>query len=134
MEHMKAIMASCSYCGGSGIEVYDEGSMRVEADCYHCNGSGTVDEETAFHDCLEEVATQMAVEYVQEYKKYKNECPDGEGFDFCAAENMMTPFDYEKSLVYFYIPVYMDRLDELSHEAQIDLIKKVRAGEVITPL
>ena len=134
MEHMGAIMATCSYCGGSGIEVYDEDDQRIEADCYHCCGTGAVDDETAFHDYLASVATIMAQTHVSEFKRHVNENPDGEGFDFMAAEDMMTPWDFERSLVYSYVGEFMERLNGLSFEEQREYVRKMIEDEGIEPL
>jgi hypothetical protein len=76
----------------------------------------------------------MAMVHVQEYKKYRNEDSEGEGFDFCAAENMMTPWEYEQWLIYDHVPQFMDRLLELSESEQREYIRKLIAGERIDPL
>ena len=141
MERMGVIMAECSYCNGSGIEVYDDEydsqsqiKFLVESDCYHCGGTGSIDDDTAFHDCLESVATIMAQAHVDEFKKRVNQDPDGEDFAFMAAENMATPFDFERCLVYSYVGEFMKRLGSVPFETQREYVRKMYANEAIEPL
>jgi hypothetical protein len=128
-------MATCTRCNGNGYEFPDD---ECYAGCYyhclHCGGSGTVDDETAYQDKLQGVALVMADVHVREYKKYKDEDPDGEGFAFCAAENMMSEWDYRKSLVYEYMSVYMNRLDKCTKDQVDEYIRKLDSNENIEPL
>jgi hypothetical protein len=93
-------MPKCSRCQGTGVDVYDEDDRRVEDTCYHCAGSGHVDEELDFQDRLGCVATSLAYRAESEYRKACNEDPDGDGYDLGAYENQMMPFDYFRSRVW----------------------------------
>ncbi len=127
-------MPTCTRCFGEGYETYEEDGRMVTDACYHCGTTGKIDEETFYHDQLGEVATAMAVAHVQEYKKFRNEDPDGEGFEFCAAENMMSPWDYERCLVYDHVDVFGQRLAALSASEKRAYVDKLIAGEKIEPI
>ena len=127
-------MPVCSRCFGEGFDTYEEDGRMVTDTCYHCGGTGKIDEETHYQDQLTEVATVMAVAHVQEYKKFKDEDPDGEGFEFCAAERMMTSWDYERCLVWDYTDQFAQRLSALPLEQQRAYVEKLNAREKIEPL
>jgi len=84
----------CHRCSGTGYEEYEEDGRIVGDACYHCGKTGEIDEEQHWQDQLASVATTLAINEEREYRKSCNENPDGEGYDFCAAENMMTSYDY----------------------------------------
>lgn len=86
-------MVKCSKCD-NGKVTYDEDGRTVTDVCYHCLGSGSIDEDTHFHDRLGNVGKTLAYLAESEYRQWRNEDPEGEGYDFCAAENMMTSYDY----------------------------------------
>ncbi len=88
-------MATCSRCQGEGEESYEEDPGRMVTDvCYHCGGSGQVDEETDFHDRLHAVAATLAYQKESEYRKACDSDPDGDGYELCAAENGYRSYDY----------------------------------------
>lgn len=127
-------MATCSRCNGTGCEYYeDDGRMQADA-CYHCGNTGIVDDEVDFRDALEHVATVMAWKHVKQYKQYCDSNPEGEGFDFAAAENMMTSWDYEKSLVYDYVPQFLNKLLDLEVSEQEAYIRKDAESIPFEPL
>ncbi|MFA6270653.1 MAG: hypothetical protein WC657_05620 [Candidatus Paceibacterota bacterium] len=127
-------MVNCSRCSGTGYEYYeDDGRMQKDA-CYHCGATGQVDEETDFHDQLAWVATAMAYESVKQSIRNMNDDPDGEGFYFHAAENMMSPHDMEQSMVYERVGDFLENLDKLSSEEQKEYVRKLHALEEIQPI
>ena len=90
-------MAKCSRCQGEGEEfTEEEGHPQggVYETCYHCGGSGEVDEETDFHDRLHRVAATLAYQKESDYRKACDSDPDGDGYDLCAAENGYLTHDY----------------------------------------
>jgi hypothetical protein len=87
-------MAKCSRCQGQGEETYDEDDRRVTDVCYHCAGSGQVDDDTDFHDRLESVASSIAYVMESDYRRAVNSDPDGDGYDLGGYENGMMPHDY----------------------------------------
>lgn len=93
-------MPECSRCRGSGEDVYDDEDGRWTDVCYHCAGSGQVEEELDFQDRLGCVATALAYRAESDYRKAVNSDPDGDGYDLGAYENMMMPDDYFRSRVW----------------------------------
>ncbi len=127
-------MCECLRCGGTGWEYYEEDGRMVQDACYHCGNTGQVDEETDFNDRLHEVASEMAYKSVQQTIKNMNDDPDGEGFAFCAAENMTTPWELEQGMVYERIGTFMDELSKLTFEEQKEYVRKLEAREEIQPI
>lgn len=115
-------MLDCRRCGGSGEDCYDEDDRRIVDVCYHCAGSGKVDEETDYHDRLHNVASALAYQAEVEYRKACDSDPEGEGYDFRAAENMMHARDYFMARVYDRTEEIMGQLLERSSEDQDLLI------------
>lgn len=62
-------METCGRCGGVGQQTWDEDGRRVSDVCYHCGGTGQVDEESARALRLEAVAYKLAVQTVQAMRK-----------------------------------------------------------------
>jgi hypothetical protein len=116
------MMATCSVCNGTGQETFDEGGQLVSDACYHCSTTGEVDEETALHDRLKEVAYTLAYQEEKEYRKAMNEDPDGNGYDLHAYENMMHPEEYFRARVWDRVYDYSYKLFFLSMEAKLLLI------------
>lgn len=126
-------MPTCIRCNGTGENYFDDNGEGFEP-CYHCGGSGQVEEKTYHSDMLQAVASAMGWEYAKQYRKYRNEDSDGEGFDFCAAENGMSAYDYMKVLAWNQESDYYNQLIQLSMEAQKEYIRKLTSKEVIVPL
>lgn len=95
-------MPTCRSCCGQGFVTYEEEDREVRDDCYHCGTTGNVDEDADFADRLTAMANAMAYKKVSEYKKARDTGDAGfeEDFAFCAAENMMTEYDYFRTLVW----------------------------------
>jgi hypothetical protein len=87
-------MPKCSRCNGQGRESYDEDNRVVTDVCYHCAGSGEVEPEVALQDHLLKVAYALAYQEETKYRKARDNDPEGEGYEFCAAENMLSVNDY----------------------------------------
>ncbi len=114
-------MPICGACGGSGsvlscdpVEV----ARGIDEPCYHCGTTGKVSEEQAKRYRLVSVAGQLAEQEVEAWRASCNLNPDGEGWAFRAAENMMAERDYTLAV----IMETQDRieiwLDCLTEEAQ----------------
>jgi hypothetical protein len=127
-------MPKCNRCLGMGYDEYEEDGRQIHEACYHCGNTGEISEEEYFHDCLGFIAGGMAYKTVLERKRAMNEDPEGEGFDFCAAENMMTSFDYFEMLVYDYTAPYYNALLNLSKDIQKEYVRKYLNNEYIEPL
>jgi len=112
----------CSRCNGTGYEEYDEDYAQVYDSCYHCGETGYVSDESAWQDELAKVASTLAYYHVSEMRGYYNSNPDGEGWDFCAAENMMTGSDYFRAKCWEYESVFINQLMELTVETQKVLV------------
>lgn len=102
----------CGQCQGEG-EVWEDEEGHPQGGvfdvCYHCAGSGKVDEETDFHDRLHAVAASLAYQQESDYKKACNEDPDGDGYDLCGAENGLSSYDYFRVRVW-------ERTDRIAQE------------------
>lgn len=112
----------CEKCGGEGEVSYEEDGRMVTDVCYRCGGSGKVDEETAHHTRLEGVCGILADVYVEARRKAYNEDPEGEGWDFRAAENMMTPHDYTMGMKYDFAAIFGEMVGKLDERLQNALI------------
>ena len=115
-------MNTCKRCAGSGIESWFEDGRHQQMTCYHCSGGGEVDDETDYQDRLGNVAGTLAYMHVCEMKDRYNSDPEGEGWDFRAAENMMSSRDYFDMHVYDYTCMYAEQLADLPVESQRLLI------------
>jgi hypothetical protein len=93
----------CVRCDGEGVETFYDGGFynsRLEQHtCYHCNGSGYVDDETTFHDQLYSVAYSLSAHYVYSMIQEMNNDPEGDGFCLMAAENGLSERDYIDHLI-----------------------------------
>lgn len=109
----------CSRCYGMGYEEYEEDYGRTVRDtCYHCSGSGKVDEETDFQDKLGDVAYTLATGAVYKIIQSCNSDPDGEGWNFRAAENMMSERDYTMGYIDDYQAHYLNDLLDMDRGSQ----------------
>lgn len=84
----------CPRCHGEGYQEYDEDGRTVKDACYHCGTTGKVDPDSYFHDQLLGVANTLARQEEAEYRQWRDSDPDGDGYDLCAAENLMHTNDY----------------------------------------
>jgi len=91
---------SCSFCNGSGSQFLEEYNFQVEDACYHCLGSGKVNESTMNIDKEVELSMIIAEKMVSNHIKWVDDQEEGEGFSFSAAENQMTTWDYRMELVW----------------------------------
>ncbi len=115
-------MATCSSCYGIGYhEDYEDGRYFQE-DCYHCRGTGEVDQHTAYLDKLEQVIYALASRHLNQVISDYNSNPDGEGWSFGAAESMMTDSEYYQYHLNNYIEDFAKRLVEMSQQDQQLLI------------
>lgn len=112
----------CVRCNGEGIEYFEEDYRPQSHICYHCSGSGFVDDEMAFHDKLNQVAMTLATYHVSDMQKAIDSDPYGEGWNFHAAENMMSGRDYFSMKVYDYAAVFSQQLQDFSLEDKEFLI------------
>lgn len=115
-------MPDCSRCHGEGEETYDEDGRTVTDVCYHCAGSGKVDEDTHFHDKLHSVASALAYQAESQYRKACNSDPDGDGYDLGAYENQMMPYDYFRCRVWEREPEIAEKLLAMPRSDQEFLI------------
>lgn len=96
-------MNVCVRCDGEGIEFFSDGTFydaRLEQHiCYHCNGTGFVDDEANFHDQLFAVAYALASHKVYSMIQEMNNDPESDGFCLMAAENGLSQSDYTQHLI-----------------------------------
>ena len=91
---------TCEKCNGSGNQCWTEDDREVLDMCYACAGSGKVDEDALHSQRMQKVIAIIAQNIILGLREACNEDPCGEGWDFAAAENMMTEWDYTKTRIY----------------------------------
>ena len=115
-------MNACTRCGGAGYETYEDDGRMVRDACYHCGTSGHIDDDTLFHDKLAGVASAIANANVSAMRKARNSDEEGEDWDFCAAENMMSGHDYFRVKVWEETDSILADMDGLDYETQKVLV------------
>lgn len=115
-------MNACTRCGGAGYETYEDDGRMVRDACYHCGTSGHIDDDTLFHDKLAGVASAIAIANVSAMRKARNSDEEGEDWDFCAAENMMSGHDYFRVKVWEETDSILADMDGLDYETQKVLV------------
>jgi hypothetical protein len=116
-------MPKCTRCNGSGIEEIEEDGRMIRDACYHCSNTGEIDEHTLYNDRLESVANTLAYHEVREMRMNRNSDPYGEGWDFCAAENGMTAYEYTQVAMWNKLPEIYNQLSLMPKEDQKLLIE-----------
>jgi hypothetical protein len=99
----------------------------VTETCWHCAGSGEVEPEVALQDHLLRVAHALAIQEETEYRKARDNDPEGEGYEFCAAENMMSAHDYFEGRVSdrkFKLVAQMQQLNSSIQNALLEWYEK----------
>ena len=123
----------CGKCD-NGTQHYDDDGLMVSDTCYHCGGSGRIDPRLDFEDKLMSAAMCMAIKHIAEYIAIRNENPDGEDFEFMAAENQCSVHDYEQMLVIDAQYEFMEAIERLSEGEQMKLVHKLVKNEKIEPI
>jgi hypothetical protein len=114
----------CGVCGGAGAQRSldpEEERRGIEDVCYHCAGTGRIDEETQRHDRRARFAEQLASLVVSDMRVARDE--DTEDFAFCAAENGMSERDYATTLVWDWAARFgqaLDMIDVTLLDAMVD--------------
>jgi hypothetical protein len=115
-------MEICSRCNGEGYEYFVEDFREFRDACYHCGTTGMIDDNKAYHDKIHKVAVFLAHCEVEDYRKAVDSNPDGEGWEFRAAESMMSGWELYQSCVYNYAEEYHYLLTKMDLEGQDLLI------------
>jgi hypothetical protein len=136
----------CQY----GWVLHDEDGRQFYDACYHCGNTGWISDEQAFMNRVRGVAGTLAYEAVMRLKKGADSNPDGEGWAFHAAENMLHEHEYTQGRVWEYesrmmavleqmgerdrllLEVLVDRLDP-EGKAEEPQVNGERPGEVEEP-
>jgi len=115
-------MHTCNSCNGSGYQdFYEDNRLFIET-CYHCGGAGKVDSSSYRETELSEVANTLAYWHIEQMKANINSNPDGEGWDFRAAENGMSSEEYSQMTFFHYSNSFFSELLQMSNEQQDLLI------------
>jgi hypothetical protein len=115
-------MPTCGRCGGSGRETYEEDGRQVTDACYHCGTTGQIDDDLAWHDRLMVCAGVIALAEESEYRHWRNNDPEGEDYDFCAAENGLRGYEYFQVRTDDRMYQWAPKLAELPQESQEFLV------------
>jgi len=106
----------CVRCEGLGYREDREGDRLVRDPCLHCNGKGCVSYRVASVDRHEALCETIAYARVDAQRKACNENPEGEGWAFHAAENMMHEHEYTQARIWETTGIVQDELKALSYE------------------
>lgn len=106
----------CGKCE-NGTQTWDEDGRTVRDICYHCAGTGRIDEELAEHDALNEVAHVLGDAYMQ-WRCEPSDEEDGWDVGLAAAENMMSVRDYKMSIAYDHAAEFAEEIQKLSPALQ----------------
>lgn len=118
----------CGRCNGTGGTTARDDDGRVESDtCYHCSGSGRIDEETARHDRVMGVIETLAERHVDDLRIARDQDPEGENWQFCAAENMQSVREYTMEQVMNYTDRFAEKFTELPDSLQMLLCDELEA-------
>lgn len=95
-------MRDCPKCNGIGYceSIGDEYEPNSVDACYHCGTTGKVSDETYYDDRINKLAAMLSCTAVNSERNSRDSDPDGEGWAFCAAENMMSEYEYTKAKQY----------------------------------
>lgn len=86
----------CPKCEGDGHRHVEEDGRDYQDPCYRCGTTGWVDAENHLHYRIERLCSVLAGDMLHKKKRAANSNPDGEGWDFHAAENGMRGYDYDQ--------------------------------------
>jgi hypothetical protein len=89
----------CPNCDGGWRYDTDEGGRPVQDACYTCGNSGRITEDEYFVIRMRLLADFIGTEAVQRRKRAADSNPDGEGWAFHAAENMMHEYEYTQAVM-----------------------------------
>jgi hypothetical protein len=94
-------MNICTPCNGIGsIEEPDDNYGYIRDVCYHCSGSGQVDNETELNDQLNLLVQIMTDIKFESWLDSIQNFNDGEDIEFMAAENMCSVDEIKESRRY----------------------------------
>jgi hypothetical protein len=99
----------------------DDG-YHEDGPCYHCSTTGYIDEETHFQDQLSACGHILAAYEVDRIRTLADSDPDGEGFAFRAAEDMMTVYEYTTMLHWDISARYHQMINEMTRQDQEILV------------
>lgn len=124
----------CNRCGGDGYNWTggDEFEPPVQDACYRCGATGKVSYDTYCQGRIEQAASSLAHIAIQEDRRCRDENPDGEDWSFCAAENMMSVYDYTLARTYEREADFVRDLGELfkTHPSLADSIVTSIVGPI----
>ena len=114
-------MVKCSRCDGEGFVEFEEDGRYCRDACYHCGTTGSVDDEVNLDDRLINIAHDMAAKHVAEMKRHRDQ-EGPEDWAFCAAENMLSEWEYTTMKVEEHIFLMREELNKLSEPAKYALV------------
>jgi hypothetical protein len=90
----------CNHCHGTGEDEWDEDGRIIYDCCIKCQGSGSITEDEAEQAALQQSFHEAAFQIIRKLIKAYNEDPDGDGWNMCAAECMMSERDYTQARIW----------------------------------
>lgn len=121
----------CPECE-AGFRIVEEDGRRIQDACYHCGNTGFITPEEYYRDQIRWAAELLAADMVNSLKAARNSDPEGEGWDFCAAENGMSSYEYTQARWMEQASEVGEVLAKLNHEHPAlvrALLKRLEVGE-----
>jgi hypothetical protein len=125
-------MKDCMGCMADG-GYYTLQEDEVFVTCDYCGGTGKIDDNDYFQYTLMDIARGFAYLEEGEYRKNRNSDPDGEGYNFIAAESMMSESDYFTMRVYDRYYDNLNRLETMSLEDKQLLVAWYESSSLLAP-
>jgi hypothetical protein len=119
----------CPYCDGEGGRHEKEGRHDVFDACYACGTTGKVSEARYQQYRLEVVVDLIAAKMVDDQQAACNSDPDGEGWDFHAAKNGMSGYEYAQAKFHDYRGKVVKQFKDIDPVVLEDIKDRLRADD-----
>jgi hypothetical protein len=94
----------------NGFKTFEENDRQVTDACYHCSNTGWIDKETYQQDRISDLAEILARTEVDDMIKHYDSDPSGEGWEFAAAEEGCSVYEYTLGEFYYSAARIMEEL------------------------
>lgn len=103
----------CPECD-CGYTSLDEGNRRVNHACYKCGTTGLLTRVAVEQARFDTLASMIGWNLARQQQASMNSREDGEGFDFCAAENGMNTSDFLNEIHYQQARLFVEQMENVS--------------------